>query len=122
MRNKRAYLRTLEAFLAFFITFIFVVFIVMKGIGAKPPKTQLDILPALEQRDDFRSCIYAGNASCAEGLVDPYIPAAYEFKISIDTPEPFKGAKDIYTETVFIASNQTNDYKVVYLYYWSVSG
>ena len=121
-RNKKAYVRTLEAFIAFFITFIFVVFIVLKGIGAKPLKAELEILPALEQRDDFRSCIYAGNASCAEELVEPFVPGTYNFKISIDSPEPFKGAKDIYTETVFIAANQTNDYNVVYLYYWPVSG
>ena len=121
-RNKKAYVRTLEAFIAFFITFIFVVFIVLKGIGAKPLKAELEILPALEQRDDFRSCIYAGNASCAEELVEPFVPSTYNFKISIDSPEPFKGAKDIYTETVFIASNQTSDYNIVYLYYWPVSG
>ncbi len=121
-RNRKAYVRTLEAFLAFFITFIFVVFIVLKGISAKPLRTQLDILPALEQRDDFRQCVYESNATCIEDIVGPFIPGAYNFKISIDTPDPFKGAKDIYTETVFIASNQTNDYRIVYLYYWPVSG
>jgi hypothetical protein len=122
MKNKKAYMRTLEAFIAFFITFIFVVFIVLKGIGAESSKIQLEILPALEQRDDFRECIYAGNITCAEDIIGPFVPTAYNFKVSIGTPEPFKGAKDIYTETVFIASNQTNDYRIVFLYYWSVSG
>jgi hypothetical protein len=121
-KNKKAYVRTLEAFFAFFITFVFIVFIVMKGIGAKPLKEPLDTLPAVEQRDDFRDCIYAENTTCAEDIVDPFIPSAYRFKISINSPEPFKGAKDIYTETTFIVSNQTNDYKIVYLYYWPVSG
>ena len=119
---KKAYMRTLEAFIAFFITFIFVVFIVLKGISAETSKIQLEILPALEQRDDFRECIYAGNVTCAEDIIESFVPTAYNFKVSIGTPEPFKGSKDIYTETVFIASNQTNDYKIVYLYYWSVSG
>ena len=123
MRVKRkAYVRTLEAFIAFFITFIFVVFVVLKGISAKPLKTQLDILPALEQRDDFRNCVYEENNTCIEEIVRPFVPGAYRFKVSVDRPAPFKGAKDIYTETVFIASNQTSDYKVVYLYYWSVTG
>jgi hypothetical protein len=115
-------MRTLEAFFAFFITFIFVVLIVLKGTGVKPLKEPVDALLALEQREDFRDCIYAENRTCAEDLVEPFIPSSYNYKISINTPDPFKGAKDIYTETVFITSNQTNDYKIVYLYYWPVSG
>ena len=120
--KSKAYLRTLEAFFAFFITFLFVVFVVLQGTGAKPLKSEIGALVAVEQRDDFRTCIYSENTTCAEGIIDPFVPAAYEFKVSIGAPEPFKGAKDIYTETVFIASNQTNDYKIVYLYYWPVSG
>ena len=120
--RKNAYVHTMEAFFAFFITFIFVVFIVFKGVSAKPPKLEMDVLPALEERDDFRSCVYAGNSTCAENMVRPYIPATYNFKVSIGAPAPFKGAKDIYTETVLIVSNRTNDYKTVYLYYWPLSG
>jgi hypothetical protein len=121
-RNKKAYMRTMEAFFAFFITFIFVVFVVLKGVGAKPGKTSLDILDALEQREDFRDCVNAENTTCVEELADPFIPATHDFKVSINSPDPFKGAKDIYTETIFIASNQTGDYKIVYLYYWLLSG
>jgi len=115
---------TLEAFMAFFITFLFVVFVVLKGISAKPLKTQIDIFPALEERDDFRTCVYAGNASCVEILVNRsgFVPATYHFKIGIDAPAPPIGAKDIYTETIFIASNKTGDYRTVYLYYWTKSG
>ncbi len=121
-KRKDGYMRTVEAFFAFFITFIFVVFVVLKGIEIKPGMEQLEILPAMEQRDDFRTCVYADNSTCVEDLVDPFIPGAYDFKVSIGAPEPFKGAKDIYTETVFITSNQTSDYRIVYLYYWPVSG
>ena len=119
-KNRKAYMMTLEAFFAFFITFMFVVFVVLKGTAAKPLKTQVDILPALEQRDDFRNCIYADNETCAELLVSPFIPPNYDFSISINAPSAFAGAKDIYTETAFIASNSTGDYKVVYLHYWFV--
>ncbi|MBU2561637.1 MAG: hypothetical protein KKD17_05020 [Nanoarchaeota archaeon] len=121
-KNRKGYMRTLEAFLAFFITFIFVVFVVLKGVSPKGSKTPLDILSALEQRDDFRECVYAGNATCAQLIVRPYIPSSYDFKVAIGAPAPFKGAKDIYTETVFITSNKTNDYRIVYLYYWPLSG
>ncbi|MBN1544384.1 hypothetical protein JW898_02885 [Candidatus Woesearchaeota archaeon] len=120
--NRKAYMRTLEAFLAFFITFIFVVFVVLKGVSPKGAKTPLEILSSLEQRDDFRECVYAGNETCARLIVRQYIPSSYDLKVSIGAPAPFKGAKDIYTETVFITSNRTNDYRIVYLYYWPLSG
>ncbi|NQU78434.1 hypothetical protein HQ545_01570 [Candidatus Woesearchaeota archaeon] len=122
MFAKKGYIRTMEAFIAFFITFIFVVFIVMKGINTESGRVEFDVLSSVEQRDDFRDCIYAGNVSCAEELARPFIPLAYDYKISIGSPAPFKGAKDIYTETVFIASNQTGDYRYVYLYYWLLTG
>ena len=120
--RKKGYMRTMEAFLAFFLTFVFVVLIVMKGTAAKPSMEQFEVLPALSQRDDFRACVYAGNTTCAEQLIDPFIPGSFRYKVSIGSPEPFKGAKDIYTETVFITSNQTNVYKVIFLYYWPVTG
>ncbi|MFH1063848.1 MAG: hypothetical protein V1729_02085 [Candidatus Woesearchaeota archaeon] len=120
--RKKAYMRTLEAFFAFFLTFIFVVFIVLKGVSIKGGHEQLEILPALEQRDDFRDCVYESNITCLENLTRPFVPMTYNLKVSIDSPDPFKGAKDIYTETLFVSSNQTSDYKVVYLYYWLVSG
>jgi len=122
MRNRKAYVRTLEAFFAFFITFIFVVFVVLKGVDPKPLRTDLDVLPSLEQRDDFRACVHADNTTCVEDLADVFIPATFNHKVAIGAPTPFKGAKDIYTETVFVAGNQTNDYDIVYLYYWPRSG
>ncbi len=115
-------MRTLEAFFAFFLTFIFVVFIVLKGVSIKAGHDPLDVLSALEQRDDFRTCVYESNTSCLEDLARPFVPMTYNLRMSINSPDPFKGAKDIYTETLFVVSNQTSDYKVVYMYYWLVSG
>ena len=120
--KKKGYMRTMEAFFAFFITFIFVVFVVLKGISSVPGHQSLDILQALEQRDDFRDCVYARNMTCVEMIAGPFIPGTYVHKVSIGSPEPFKGAKNIYTETVFIAGNQTGVYDIVYLYYWPKSG
>lgn len=120
--SRKAYVHTLEAFIAFFVTFIFVIFIINKGVLPKAGHEPLNILSALEQRDDFRECVYASNETCAQDAVFPLMPYTYDFKVSIGGPEPFKGTKDIYTETAFIVSNQTNDYKIVYLYYWLKSG
>ena len=127
MVNKRlfgnkAFMLTVEAFFAFFITFIFVIFVVTKGISAKSEKIDINVLDALEERDDFRDCVYAGNNTCIESLVRPFIPVTYNFKISINTPSISDGTKDIYTETLFVAGNTTGDYKIIYLYYWPISG
>jgi hypothetical protein len=121
-KNKKAYLKTLEAFIAFFITFIFVVFIVAEGDLPEQSKKELGALAALEQRDDFRDCVYANNATCIERLAAEFIPGVYDYKVAINSPDPFKGAKNIYTETLFVASNETNSYKTIYLYYWLLSG
>jgi len=122
MRDRKAYMRTMEAFFAFFITFIFVVFVVLKGVGVKTPTPELDVLPALEQRDDFRDCVNAANATCIELLARPFIPAHYMIKVSIDVPEQITGAKDIYTETIFIVTNETGTNRIVYLYSWLLPG
>ena len=116
--NRKAYVRTLEAFLAFFITFVFVVLIVNKGELTKPLNNELNILSSLNERDDFRYCIYTSNTSCIDNLVSPLMPSRYDFNMSIDKPLFFNTQKDIRTETLFIASNQTSSYHSVYLYYW----
>jgi hypothetical protein len=122
LNSKKAYVHTIEAFIAFFITFIFVIYIISKGVSPKAEQPALNILDSLEQRDDFRDCVYAVNLTCAENIISSYVPSTYNFKVSIGAPEPFKGSKDIYTETLFMVGNQTNNYKIVYLYYWLKSG
>ncbi len=117
-KQKKGYMRTMEAFFAFFITFIFVVFIVLKGGDFKTLKTEFDVLSAVEQRDDFRNCIYAENTTCAENLIDSFFPASYDYELYINNPKQFSESKDIYTETLFMVSNQTNNYNILYLYYW----
>ena len=121
IRARKGYIRTLEAFIAFFITFLFVVFVVLKGVARQPERSDLRILENLEQQESFRQCVYANNITCMEDEIRPFIPKTHEFGASINRPDPPQVAKNIFTETVFITSNSTNDYKEVYLYYWIVS-
>ena len=117
--NKKAYVRTLEAFFAFFITFMFVILVVSKGETTKPLNNNLDILNNINERSDFRDCIYIRNSTCAKDLIYPLIPTKYDFDIGIDKPLFFSTIKDIRTETLFVSSNQTSIYHTVYLYYWN---
>ncbi len=119
-KGKKGYIRTLEAFIAFFITFLFVVFVVLKGVPEKSERPELKILQTLEQQKGFRECVYADNATCVELIVDGFIPKAYEYQVSINKAEPPQTEKNIFTETLFVTPNRTNDYKTVYLFYYVV--
>lgn len=119
-KDKNGYVRTLEAFLAFFLTFLFVVFVVLKGVEQKPERPHLEILETLEQQEGFRDCVHMENITCMKGEIDDFVPNTYNYDISINSPEPPSGQGNIFTETLFMTGNQTNDYKVIYLYYWVV--
>ncbi len=118
--KKKGYIRTLEAFIAFFLTFLFMVFVVLKGIPEEPERTNFHILENLEQQDSFRRCVYEENITCMDEQVRESIPLTYDHKITINNPKPPQTYKNTYTETLFMTSNQTSDYKVIYLYYWAI--
>ena len=120
MKRKKGYIKTLEAFLAFFATFMFVVFVVLKGVPDLSEKATLDILRNLEQQDSFRDCVYGENVTCMDQFIGPMIPLTHKHKTVINLPDPPQTTKNIYTETILITGNTTNDYKVIYLYYWAI--
>ena len=118
--GKKGYVRTLEAFLAFFLTFLFTVFVVLKGVPQKPERAEFHVLENLEQQKGFRDCVYAENITCMDTYVQQFIPRTHGHKLSLNNPDPPIVTKSIFTETGFMTGNQTNDYKVIYLYYWVV--
>ena len=119
-KGKKGYVRTLEAFIAFFLTFLFTVFVVLKGVEMNTQRAELGVLRNLEQQEAFRGCVYAGNITCMDDEIKQFIPRTHKHKSLLDNPDPPQIAKNIYTETLFMTGNSTNDYKVIYLYYWVV--
>lgn len=118
-RNKKGYVRTLEAFIAFFITFLFVVFVVLKGVETNSDRPELQVLETLEQQSSFRDCVYSNNETCMREEIDQFIPLTYQFNVGF-TADPPQTDGNIFTETLFVTGDSTGDYKVIYLYYWIV--
>ncbi|MBT7902365.1 hypothetical protein HN587_00770 [Candidatus Woesearchaeota archaeon] len=116
--NKKAYVRTLEAFLAFFLTFAFLVFIIYGGPQLKIGLEELNVLHDLEPDPEFRTCVEAMNSSCVSDLVDLQI-AKYEFEVTINELQPFANNYDTRVEQLFFVGNQSRDFKIVKLYYWN---
>jgi hypothetical protein len=120
MLGKRGYVATLEAFIAFFLTFSFVIYVVHEVAVSKALNTPENILPTLENDQDFRRCMYLDNTSCLKDMVDPYIPAVYDSKVTINEIAPFQAPDDVHTESIMMASNLSGEYKIVKLYYWQI--
>ena len=120
--KKKAYLRTIEVALAVILTFI-VAYSIFPRATTPQNEADLSILPVLEQREDFRSCVISLNYSCTDVFLRNYIPSNYDFAYditdSIETGHAGLTAKEIYTESIYISGN-INLYnpKVIKLYYW----
>jgi len=121
MKNKKAYLRTLEVFFAFLATFIFVIYVVPTYVTGGIPAESINLLTPLA--NDVRDC---NNESCVESIIinfDPDFARRYDYKINIssDLNAIVTGLprKNIYTDSVYISGNITNyEPKIIRLYYW----
>ncbi|MBI4738579.1 hypothetical protein HY772_03310 [Candidatus Woesearchaeota archaeon] len=118
--GKKAYVATLEAFFAFFLTFSFVIFVVHEVATSKALNTPTNILPTLENDEDFRECVVAENTTCLQNMIDPYIPPIFDIKVTIDEIAPFQAPDDVFTDSILVASNTTESFKIVKLYYWEI--
>ena len=116
--NKKAYLRTLEAFIAFIMTFAFLIFIVGSRESASIPEhPQLYILNNFEQRPDFRDCVYEFNTTCIEDLVNSSIPTAYGFEVTVNDGT-YEREDNLFIDTLYITGNTATDQYIIRLYYW----
>ena len=122
MVNKKAYMRTLEVFMAVLITFIFVIYVVPTYYRERAPETGINILNSLE--DNLRDC---ANTSCVENAINSFdsdFGKKYNYIINISSDvntvvSGLPAAKKIFSDSVFIAGNSTSyDPRIIRLYYW----
>ncbi|MBI5398304.1 hypothetical protein HZB03_02465 [Candidatus Woesearchaeota archaeon] len=118
--RKKAYVATLEAFFAFFLTFSFIIFVVHEIATSKALNTPRNILPTLENDETFRQCILTDNTTCLQNIIDPYVPPIFDIKVTVNEIAPFQAPDDVFTESILVASNRTASYKIVKLYYWEI--
>ena len=117
----KAYIRTLEMFIAIVITFIFLMFVIPKNMSRAEEK-ELHFLAKLEQESNFRNCVISSNISCINSSVSQLIPSRYDYTLITDdklnTPETLPLAK-IGADSIMIKGNMTNSTtKFVQVFYW----
>ena len=123
MMNKQGIFRTIEALIAIFITFLFlIVFIPLQRERAQPT-APTNVLASLRDNDDFRNCVIQKNEICINQSIDRNLEDSYNFKFNLsdkpNAPAPPLPQKKIYANSMFIAGNETNSTRlIVRLYFW----
>lgn len=125
--NKKAYLRTLEAFTAVILTFVFIIYIIPTMQGNEVHRDNINILDTLIYQESFRNCVLSDSVGaaevCAEGFVSDKIPSVYSFKVEISENNEFEAQglpqRRVFTETSMIAGNLTvYSPRYIQVYYW----
>ena len=124
LTNKKAIFKTLEAFIAVFITFLFLIVFIPQIRERTEPQTPQNILVTLRDNDEFRNCVIQKNQTCLSQFAERNLEGKYEFKINVsDNPNavvPGLPEKRVYANSLFISGNTTNSTKlVVRLYFWT---
>jgi len=109
--NKKAYARTLEAFIAFIMTFSILILVVGSNDNSGSADLELNILTKYQQIPEFRECITSTNSTCVEELLSAEIPKNLNYKITINDAS-FEKEGNLYVESAYIQNNY------VRLYYW----
>lgn len=122
--NKKAVFRTLEALIAIFITFLFLLVFIPQQRELSVPETPPNILAGLRDSEDFRNCVILKNSTCVNQTLDRHIEDKYDFKFNLsedpNVAVPGLPQKRIYANSIFIGGNTTNATRlVVRLYFWA---
>jgi hypothetical protein len=122
--GKQAYLRTLEAIIAVFITFLFLIYISPERSISAAREENLYIMPVLAKNLAFRNCVLSQNVSCINSTIDDNLPNQYNylFNLSSDPNLAVSGlpTKRVFADSAFVTGNSTQHKPlIVRLYYWS---
>ena len=125
LKGKEGIFRTLEALIAIFITFLFLLIFIPQLRERTAPQSTQNILATLRDNDDFRNCVIQRNQTCLNQFVERSIEGKYEFKINVsDNPNAAVAGlpqqKKVSANSLFISGNTTNSTRqVVRLYFWT---
>ena len=124
LADKKAIFKTLEAFIAVFITLIFLIVFIPQIRERSEPQTPQNVLATLRDNDEFRNCVVQKNETCINQTIDKALLDTYDFKFNLsnDPNAVVSGLpeKRVYANSLFIAGNATNATStVVRLYFWA---
>ena len=122
-QDKKGIFRTMEAFIAIFISFLFLIIFLPQQREQASVKSPPDVLAGFSGNDDFRGCVIIANYTCLNQTIARQLGAGFDFKTNIservDSAIFGLPQKRIYSNSIFIAGNTTNTArKIVRLYYW----
>jgi hypothetical protein len=108
--NRKAYVRTLEAGIAAFITFLFIT-IVLPQYAPISDRPVQPLLGVYENNPEFRNCAIEYNTSCVDSFIRQNVPSSEDFLLDVsENPTVARmnlPAKRINTESIFIQGNAT---------------
>jgi len=123
---KEGIFKTLEMFIAAFITFLFLFVFIPQQRAQSTPEIRANALSGLRGNEGFRNCVVQQNLTCINESVSQVLEDNYDYKVSLtNNPNSVVGGlpqKRVYASSIFLAGNTTNATNtVVRLYYWSKS-
>ena len=116
--HSKGMLRTLEAVMAFILTFTFLVIISKPAISPDSDIQPFGVLIFLESDDEFRECAFVNDEDCLTTIIADYLPRYLEYRIVVDSPFFPPEDQEVIAESLFLVLGQTKVYKTVKLYYW----
>ena len=122
--DRKAFMKTMEVFMAVLITFTFVIVFLPRDIPNADDQTHY-LLSNIEHNRDFRNCVLIENASCINATIDDVLQGRFEYTYTIfDTYEdnPTIRQDTIRTYMWFFSGNETlYAPKIFKLYYWRMA-
>lgn len=119
--GKKAFMKTMEAFLAILIAFTFLLVFLPHDVRYTNDQS-IYLLKNLERNDEFRNCVLVQNDTCIDATIDTLFQGRYLHKHSIYKKiEPVQtfNATSVRTYQWFFSGNDTlQDSYVFKLYYW----
>ena len=119
--DKKAYLKTVEAVIAFLLTFGLIL-VVQTQNTSDVRFDKIAVLSALEQKESFRTCVITDNSTCVYDEVQFVLPREYSFNVTVSSDPyytPDLPVKNIYADHIWISGNSTTyNPRIVRLYYW----
>lgn len=127
--DKKGFIKTIEAIVAVLLLYIFITAILIQN---KPKQasvpldvklTQESVLKEVSNSNYYRNCVLRNDKNCVDSLMRKTIGDQYNYTFSLCTATqcslPITPAKDVYYNSIIIASNFT-DYQTtsVNLYIW----
>ena len=128
IKNKKGYMKTLEAVIAVIILISFLLALLPRE-EAKPETPQdiqllQDTVFTTIQNDNYyRACVLSNNLNCITSFINSTFPYTLEFDAKIcdltSCPEPDLPDKSVYVSDLIISSNLTEfDTRLLRLFIW----